>query len=194
MPSSTLQAQFQDSNSLNRIGPSFYIGAPKIITYTLAPSRFKSSSGDAYYTSSDDFACWSAFRANNYVLADSVNDFARAFHVDTLENSTTYDTVDVRYTSNCTEFLNNVDKKTALADATTLKGNGNGYYSSYDHVIYARNSSTGANCALGVDVVCGLRNPKPRTCRMVRNSSITLFTTISPLNLPRDESVLVVFY
>jgi hypothetical protein len=109
-------------------------------------------SGSTYYGSNqDDSACWTAFRANAYVLPQDINLLDASYNTNVLGNSTTFSNVEVQYTSNCTQYLNSTDITTALAETAP---------SSYE-TRYAV-----GNCNMGQDVTCNLSNPQARQCRM----------------------------
>jgi hypothetical protein len=115
--------------------------------YVLITSSYNSD-----YTGSSDLACWTAFRANMYQLPAEFNELSNEYNYNTLGNSTTYESVTVKYTSNCTQYLNNTDYASALKNVNI---------STYGQVTIG----TGA-CNLGTSVICNLGNPQPKQCRM----------------------------
>jgi hypothetical protein len=104
-------------------------------------------------TSQDDVACWTAFRANSYQLPQKLSELSNQFNYEKLGNSTTYKSVEVQYTSNCTQYLNNTDIAGALKNVNVTDYG------------YVTTIGTGA-CALGSMVVCKLSDPQNRQCRM----------------------------
>jgi hypothetical protein len=133
------------------IGPSFYIQMPTNITYTPMAKEASYSYSGYYGVNSDDSACWTAFRANAYVLPQDINLLDQSYNTNILGNSTTYASVEVQYTSNCTQYLKNTDITTALAETSTT---------SYPPIY------TVGNCSMGLDVTCNLSDPQARQCRM----------------------------
>lgn len=77
---------------------------------------------------------------------------AEIYRTSTLGNSTTYASVDVRYTSNCTALKNNVDVKTALADMNTT--------------LAYRYTFNRDDCRLGTSVYCLMGDQQKHECRM----------------------------
>jgi hypothetical protein len=140
------------------VGPSFYIHMPTNITYkhmdspvsTMAAYEY---SDDSLYVSPDDVACWTALRANIYRLPGSFEELSNQYNFAVLGNSTTYESVLVQYTSNCTEYVNNTDYAGAMENVHSRTGGG---------------VTVGVgNCTLGSSVICILSNPQPKQCRMV---------------------------
>jgi hypothetical protein len=109
------------------------------------------ASGSSQYSSQQDLACWTAFRANSYRLPADFNELAGQYNSGVVGNSTTYDSVLVHYTSNCTQYLNNTDYAGALEDVITQ---------------YGEVSFGAGKCILGSQVFCQLGNPQPKQCRM----------------------------
>lgn len=140
------------------IGPSFYIHMPTNITYETMDAPVSQTyyytdfSYSNAYTSQNDVACWTAFRANSYQLPADLTDLANQYNFNVLGNSTTYGSVKVQYTSNCTQYLNNIDYAGALKDVNATD---------YDYTTISVGS-----CVLGTSVICQLGNPQPKQCRM----------------------------
>lgn len=149
------------------IGPSFYIHPPSNVTYTTMDQPYNISASIYYSdfagvsqinnqrTSSGDSACWTAFRANQYVLPVDFSYFAEIYETNILGNSTTFESVEVRYTTNCTQYKNNVDVSTALGEVIPLYDEGFLYGYVYNKT----------DCALGTDVLWLVSSICPRTCR-----------------------------
>lgn len=104
------------------------------------------------YTSQDDVACWTAFRANSYQLPAHLSELSNQFNYDKLGNSTTYNSVQVQYTSNCTQYFNNTDMAGALKNVNVTN--------------YGLITIGAGDCILGSMVVCNLGDQQPRQCRM----------------------------
>ncbi|CZR53379.1 uncharacterized protein PAC_03257 [Phialocephala subalpina] len=135
------------------IGPSFYIGPPTTVTYsTMDPELGNGQYTWDYLMSQFDSGCWTAFRTGSYALPSSVGQLDPAYNSDVLGNSTTYKSVNVQYSANCTSFLNNTSTAIALAE-----GN---YSTSWDMQKYF----TG-NCYAGTNVRCTLQDAQPKQCR-----------------------------
>ncbi|KAH7399834.1 hypothetical protein BKA64DRAFT_707518 [Cadophora sp. MPI-SDFR-AT-0126] len=99
------------------IGPSFYIHMPEKIIYTDVGSDIEAIGGVYGSVSSlsyDDSGCWTAFRSNAYVLPERLSSLSSAFKTNELGNSTTYRSVEVKFTSNCTEYKDTTDYLSAL--------------------------------------------------------------------------------
>jgi hypothetical protein len=130
---------------------------PTDIIYTPMESEVEQYSYNNYYSSGSghDVACWTAFRANSYELPSSLEYLSSQYNYDRLGNSTTYQSVEVKYTSNCTDYVNNVDVSTALEDI---------HMSTYGN--YIGNISVGGICVMGQNVVCNLGDQQDRQCRM----------------------------
>jgi hypothetical protein len=131
------------------IGPSFYISMPSEVTYTKVSSQQDSRSG--MRTQFDDSGCWTAFRAHSYVLPKEMEQLHPAYNKNKLGNSTTYTNVQVYYTSNCTQYVDNGSIKGALAE--TAPAASSTWY-------------TIGGCQLGYDVYCVLGGEQPKQCRM----------------------------
>jgi hypothetical protein len=137
------------------VGPSFYIQMPTSITYETMDSPIQRNYSNVFeydspsYTTSNDISCWAAFRANSYHLPADLNNLDLEYNVYVLGNSTTYKSVLVRYTANCTQYLNNTDYAGALED--------------FNHTQYVISAG---NCALGSSVTCQLGDPQAKQCRM----------------------------
>ena len=130
---------------------------PTNITYATMDSPVSDFYVGSYYdssgsTSGDDLACWTAFRANSYQLPSHLSELSNQFNYDTLGNSTTYKSVQVKYTSNCTQYLNNTDIAGALENVNVTD--------------YGIVTVAAGDCILGSMVVCSLGNQQPRQCRM----------------------------
>ena len=142
------------------VGPSFYIQMPTNISYQMmdAPAvQYYSDNLGTYagtnpYVSSDDIACWTAFRANTYRLPFEFAELSSQYNTGALGNSTTYKTVIVQYTPNCTQFLNNTDYAEAIKNVNQTLD--------YQTVVSA------GQCVLGSSVVCILSDPQYKQCRM----------------------------
>jgi hypothetical protein len=124
---------------------------PTNITYT--PTANEVSYTYSGGINSDDSACWTAFRANAYVLPQDINQLDPSYNTNILGNSTTYASVEVQYTSNCTQYLKNTEITTALAETSTSTTS------------YLPTYAVG-NCSMGTDVTCYLSDPQARQCRM----------------------------
>ncbi|KAL2071138.1 hypothetical protein VTL71DRAFT_12373 [Oculimacula yallundae] len=142
------------------IGPSFYIRMPSTITYTEVGSDISAlhtTSGVGSKYGSDDTGCWTAFRSGSYMLAEHLSSLSPAYNAEKLGNSTTYRSVEVRYTSNCTEYRGTTDHVSALNDYNhTL-------YTSQYHA-YIPKYSIG-KCEMASMVACNLGDELPRQCR-----------------------------
>ncbi|TVY83717.1 hypothetical protein LSUE1_G002566 [Lachnellula suecica] len=131
------------------IGPSFYVHMPTVITYTLHNDSLSLS---ALTGDSQDSACWTALRANQYVLPVKVSELSEDYNSDTLGNSTTFNNVEVLYTEDCSALVNTTDPETAVKETSSYEG----YYDTYQK----------DNCTVGTDVECILSDPLPKQCRM----------------------------
>ncbi|PQE29641.1 Peptidase C78 ubiquitin fold modifier-specific peptidase 1 2 protein [Rutstroemia sp. NJR-2017a BBW] len=109
--------------------------------------------GNYYYGSADDFSCWTAFRAGIYVFPKNISQLAYDYNADVLGNSTSFSSVDIQYSSNCTGL-----RQTATVEQATKEINFT-YYSYYGQY-------QNGNCALGVDIYCNLLDQQPKKCRL----------------------------
>ena len=114
-----------------------------------SPHFGRTGNGAFLYEQNDDIACWTAFRANTYRLPSNLNVLSADYNTGNLGNSTTYESVLVQYTSNCTQYLNNTDYAGALKDLNETSG-----------IIAA------GNCIQGTSVICRLGDPQEKQCRM----------------------------
>jgi len=71
------------------IGPSFYIHPPTQITYTPVDAQYNSSTSGRLLNPLDS-ACWTAFRAHQYILPQDVTNLASEYHYSDLGNATTF--------------------------------------------------------------------------------------------------------
>ena len=117
-------------------------------------STFYQYGNDYHQQLTYDSACWTALRTGQYVLPQNMNSMDKTYNVDVLGNSTTYASVEVKYTTNCTQYVNT----TTSIDTALKEFNGTGPY--FD-VIY----QTGG-CILGTNVVCLIQDPQEKQCRM----------------------------
>lgn len=127
---------------------------PTNITYVSMESPVSQYYYDYPYStySQSDLACWTAFRANVYQLPPKLTELSGQFNYDKLGNSTTYKSVQVQYTSNCTQYLNNTDYAGALKNVNTTD--------------YGSVTIGVGNCNMGYTVICTLGDQQPRQCRM----------------------------
>ncbi|KAF4625608.1 hypothetical protein G7Y89_g12556 [Cudoniella acicularis] len=134
------------------IGPSIYTRMPTNIMYELTDALDLQNSGSYSYTY--DLPCWTAFRANTYQLPSKPREMSPQLFYNPLGNpdSTSYSSVLVLYTSNCTEYLNNTDYNGALESVKPL-----GNEDIYIEV---------GNCKLGPSIQCALSDQQPKQCRM----------------------------
>lgn len=140
------------------IGPSFYIHMPTTITYIDVGDDVGAIGGSRGYATSsnyDDSGCWTAFRSNAYALPKELSSLSSSFNTDELGNSTTYKSVEVMFTSNCTDHKDTTDYLSALNE--------------YNHTMYSGWSSyiryEIGNCSMGTHVSCTLRDELPKQCR-----------------------------
>lgn len=139
------------------IGPSFYVSMPTTISYnktdTLYNTYYNGYSYNSYGQRSSDSGCWTAFRSNQYVLPESMDALSDNYNPTVLGNSTTFASVDIQYSSNCSQYLNTTDWSSALQE--------------YNHTsdYYERVYLVG-NCRLGEGVICTLKDPQTKQCRM----------------------------
>jgi len=120
---------------------------PSTITYKVQPRNFSTS----YYSGEADSGCWTALRANAYVLPENMDGLNSDFNSNALGNSTTYRNVLVEYDSSCELSRSKVDVATALAEKKVTNQAGT-YYQN-------------GNCT-SVKVQCSLSDPLPKQCRM----------------------------
>ena len=126
---------------------------PTNITYSTMDDEVPQYSYlDSSGSSNSDSGCWTAFRANSYVLPADISQLDGTYNVNTLGNSTTYASVAVRYTSNCTQYK----------DSTTITAALKEFNASYpvDPPFFV------GDCQLGTDIVCSLGDSQPQQCRM----------------------------
>ncbi|TVY43133.1 hypothetical protein LSUB1_G001320 [Lachnellula subtilissima] len=127
------------------IGPSFYIHMPSDITYTF------NNDTTSFPYSSPDTGCWTALRANAYVLPKKTTLLNRDYNADELGNSTTYRSVNVKYAAVCESLKGTADIETALKEAVLWQGTIEKY--------------ANGNCSSG-SISCLLSDPMPKQCRM----------------------------
>jgi len=146
------------------IGPSFYIHPPTQITYTPVDAQYNSSTSGRLLNPLDS-ACWTAFRAHQYILPQDVTNLASEYHYSDLGNATTFLAVEVRYDPNCTAYLDNVDVSTALSEVyfTNPLLYANLTYTPLEHLY---DNYEIENCFMGTDVYCNLSDPQTKQCRM----------------------------
>ena len=118
---------------------------PSTITY-----KADNISTSGYNENSEDSGCWTALRANAYVLPDNIGQLNSGFNGDTLGNSTTYRNVEVAYDLACEPFRSKVDVATALAEE---KGNPDPGLITYQI----------GNCT-SEKIACSLGDPLPKQC------------------------------
>lgn len=118
-------------------------------TYSYSELYYPTEQQD--YTTTNDAGCWTAFRTNTYVLPKEISEMSNSFSTERLGNATTYASVEVKYTKNCTAFKANADIQTALRELNTTNN--------FPHFALD-------NCALGLNVVCLLTDQQPKQCRM----------------------------
>ncbi len=121
---------------------------PSEVTYTKINSQQDRRSG--MQTQFADSGCWTAFRAHSYVLPKEMEQLDPAYNKNKLGNSTTYTNVQVYYTSNCTQYVDNGSITGALAELNLTSSS---WY-------------TVGGCQLGNDVYCVLSGEQPKQCRM----------------------------
>jgi hypothetical protein len=120
---------------------------PSTITYKV---QNISTIAGSYYTEDTDSGCWTALRANAYVLPEDMGELNSDFHSNQLGNSTTYQNVEVQYDPVCEPFRQKVDVTTALAETNITQ----------DFLIYQKGNCTSEKIA------CSLSDPLLKQCRM----------------------------
>lgn len=140
------------------IGPSFYVSMPTTISYNKTDALRSTYYYDGFFYGSYgqrsyDSGCWTAFRSNQYVLPESMDALDDNYSPTVLGNSTTFASVDVQYSSNCTQYLNTTSWSSALQEYNHTNDN------------YGREYLVG-NCRLGEGVICTLKDPQTKQCRM----------------------------
>ncbi|TVY17925.1 hypothetical protein LARI1_G005385 [Lachnellula arida] len=126
------------------IGPSFYIHMPSEVTYT-----FKNGTKSDSYP--PDAGCWTALRANAYVLPKNLKLLNDGYNADELGNSTTYRSVNVQYAPVCQPLMGTADVETALKEAVFFQR---------EVAKYANGNCTSES------IECLLSDLMPKQCRM----------------------------
>ncbi|TVY89857.1 hypothetical protein LAWI1_G004089, partial [Lachnellula willkommii] len=132
------------------IGPSFYIHMPSEITYTFR----NGTNSDSY---PPDAGCWTALRANAYVLPKDLKLLNVGYNADALGNSTTYRSVNVQYAAECQPLMGTADVETALKEAVFSN---EAVFSQREVTKYANGNCTSEN------IECLFSDPMPKQCRM----------------------------
>jgi hypothetical protein len=90
------------------LGPSLYIPTPSKFKWTLVATQDNVANKymEHYGYSGNrslDVGCWTAFRANSYVLPQSM-DAAQGIFTNSLGDATTFASAEIFHTSNCTQL------------------------------------------------------------------------------------------
>ncbi len=95
------------------IGPSLSIQVPTKLTWKLVdtPAEIPRLNNGVFMDDSSDLGCWTAFRANSYVMPSSVT-----FLPYVLSNSTAYASAEILYTPNCTQYMNATNVENARTE------------------------------------------------------------------------------
>lgn len=128
---------------------------PTTIKYTKTDSSDSHSGPGSGSQDANDAACWTAFRANSYVLPQRIGSLSIAYNTNKLGNSTTYRSVEVFYSSSCNQYKDTTDPASAINE--------------YNHTYYITGDRYAqyeiGNCNLGSDIYCKLSDEQPKQCR-----------------------------
>lgn len=139
------------------VGPSIYTQPPTHITYNEIDAQDYSNEQPvpppgvvpSTYSTSSDSACWTAFRANQYVLPRNSTEFLMYYSSYFFSNTRT--DVEVSYSSDCGAYKMNATVQDALNERTWKN----------DEPFFGVDS-----CTMAQDISCSFSNTLTQQCRM----------------------------